>query len=254
MKKYVFVILTLILFVPLGLVFGQEDSPYQISMRRDWGYGMGNDRQGRMTLSVVGDETKIKRVTYLIDGAEMSVQDAAPFKFSFDTDRYPAGVHQLNARIEAQDGKSFLTTEQTYRFLTGSEVGAGMTKILIPIGIVAVLSMALPIAGQMIGKKKAPAKLGEAVNYGVSGGAICPKCGHPFARSLFSMHVGALKFERCPSCKKWSWVGRASAEQLKAAERQEVEQFSGGSAIEQPGSSKKSETEAIDDTRYMNGV
>jgi len=56
------------------------------------------------------------------------------------------------------------------------------------------------------------------ITYGLAGGAVCPKCGLPFSRSIFGLNLLVGKLSRCPHCGKWSVVGRASPEELSAAE------------------------------------
>ena len=56
------------------------------------------------------------------------------------------------------------------------------------------------------------------ITYGLEGGAVCPKCGLPFSRSIFSPNLLVGKLSRCPHCGKWSVVGRASPDELAAAE------------------------------------
>jgi hypothetical protein len=56
------------------------------------------------------------------------------------------------------------------------------------------------------------------ITYGLAGGAVCPKCGLPFSRSVFGLNLLVGKLSRCPHCGKWSVVGRASPEELAAAE------------------------------------
>ncbi len=254
MKKLALVLLLLVVLLPMGVVFGQEEAPYSLGLRRDFGYGNGADIQGRMTISVKGDESQVAKVVFMIDDKEMAQVSAAPFKHSFNTDQYPAAVHQLSAKVETLDGKTVQTRTLTYRFVTGSDVTKGMTRILIPIGIIALLGMVVPALLQSSAQKKRQQNPGEPVNYGYSGGAICPKCGYPFARSFLSPHIGMLKFERCPSCKKWSMVGRASLDDLREAELAQSRKFGEPMAETGPSITQKDEKEIIDDTRYTDGI
>jgi len=254
MKKLVLVMLLFALFLPARAVFGQDESPYSISIRRDFGFGNGADIQGRMTISVKGDESTIAKVIFLLDDKEMATVTSAPFKHSFSTDQYSAATHQISAKVVTVAGVSYPTRVLTYRFLSANEVGDGMKKILIPIGIITLLGMGVPALLQSTSQKKRQQHPGEPVNYGYSGGAICPKCGYPFARSFLSPHVGSLKFERCPSCKKWSMVGRASLEDLREAEQAEARKY--GNAIDQadPSKTQKEQKDSLDDTRYIDGL
>jgi hypothetical protein len=59
-------------------------------------------------------------------------------------------------------------------------------------------------------------------SYGLAGGAICSRCGRPFPLSMLSPHVFGLKLARCPHCGRWGMVGRASQQDLAAAEHQDA--------------------------------
>ncbi len=66
----------------------------------------------------------------------------------------------------------------------------------------------------LAGQKQA----GEASGYGLSGGAVCLRCGRAFARHPLSPNLIAGKLSRCPHCGKWSIVPRATPAALIAAE------------------------------------
>ena len=95
----VLLVLCAFLLAPLSRVSAQTEQPYRVSLRRDFGYGSGMDIQGRMTLSLKGDESAVSRVTFLMDSQELFSTESAPYAFSFTTDTYPSGVHQLSARV-----------------------------------------------------------------------------------------------------------------------------------------------------------
>ncbi len=60
---------------------------------------------------------------------------------------------------------------------------------------------------------------GALRDYGIIGGAVCPKCGHPFSLTLLSLKFGfGTRLARCEACGKWSIVRRASPDELFAAE------------------------------------
>ncbi len=65
---------------------------------------------------------------------------------------------------------------------------------------------------------------GAPRDYGIIGGAVCPKCGHPFSLALFSLKLGLdARLARCESCGKWSVVRRSSPDELRAAELAEAQ-------------------------------
>jgi hypothetical protein len=254
MKKLVFLLLLIALMLPISSAFAQEEAPFTIGLRRDFGYGNGADIQGRMTISVGGEESRITKVIFLMDGANIAEITTAPFKHSFNTDQYALGTHQLSATVETTDGKSYPTRSLTYRFVSGSEVGEGMKRILIPIGIITLLGMGIPVLLQSTSAKQRQQNPGQPVDYGMSGGAICPKCGYPFARSFLSPHFGVVKLERCPSCKKWSFVGRSSIADLREAELAEARKYGQVFDGADPDKTLKEEKDNLDDTRYTDEV
>ena len=84
MKKRVFLVLILAMVFALSYsaVMAQE-SPYSLRMVRDWGYGNGTDINGRMSLSIKGEQALIQQVTFLMDGEVMATVTAEPFKVQF---------------------------------------------------------------------------------------------------------------------------------------------------------------------------
>jgi hypothetical protein len=63
---------------------------------------------------------------------------------------------------------------------------------------------------------------GEVRNYGLGGGAVCKRCGRPYALNFFSPHLFFHKLARCPHCGKWTLARPSSQEALRAAEQAEV--------------------------------
>ncbi|MEL7645213.1 MAG: Ig-like domain-containing protein [Anaerolineaceae bacterium] len=235
-----------LLLMPLASASAQTEQPYRVSLRRDFGYGAGMDIQGNMTLSLKGDESAVSRVSFLMDGEELLMTESEPFSFSFTTDDYPSGVHQLSARVETRDGKTFTTDALTYNFLSKEAASRSTRGIILPliglIGGVALLSWLL----QYLTSRKKPQSGALSYN-GFYGGAVCPKCGRPFARSLFGMNMVAGRLERCPHCGKWSLTRRASLAELEAAEaalRASV------SVDEAPAQTRSEMQDLLDDSRY----
>jgi len=69
---------------------------------------------------------------YTIDGQVMAELISPPFTLQFNTSSYPAGVHELAARVTGADGKEYTTPARTVQFVTQEEQNAGMQKILVP--------------------------------------------------------------------------------------------------------------------------
>ncbi len=88
---------------------------------------------------------------------------------------------------------------------------------------------------------------GAERNYGIAGGAICPRCNRPYPLDLLSPHILNYKLGRCPFCGKMAFVRRAGMDELRAAEARELQDS-------QPTAPATSEDEAlrklIDDSKY----
>ena len=208
----------LILFILLGLfthaVSAQtEEAQWQLRLSRDWGYGMGSDIQGQMTLSLQGDNSQIERVTYYFNDVQVSEQTEAPFKYSFNTDQFPVGINIMRADVFTQDGKLHTTLPLGYNFLSSKE--ANKTTGLLVGGIIGVTllitALSFLIASRGQGKNRNSG--------GMFGLAICKECGQTFPRSLFGMNIVVGKFERCPHCGKWQITVPASQSEIAQANR-----------------------------------
>lgn len=246
-KLLISVLFVLILFlVPLLGIEAQSDVPYSVSLRRDFGYGNGADIQGKMTLSLKGDESQIKRVVFLIDGKEMAVLTQPPFKTSFSTDTYAIGQHELSAEVETVQGEVYDTRGLTYNFIGSDQVGKSMQKILLPVfGVIA----ASLLISYLVGKPKKSGNEPGQISYGAMwGGAICKACGLPFSRSPFGMNMVIGRLERCPHCGKWQFTQRTSTERLAEAEKGLLKKVE--LPQETPVGSDQGQ-DLLDDTRYI---
>ena len=239
-------VLGALLLAPLGMVSAQTEQPYRVSLRRDFGYGSGMDIQGRMTLSLKGDESAVRRVSFLLDGEELVSKEAAPFSFSFTTDDYPAGVHQLSARVETTAGETISTDALTYNFLTKEAASKSTTGIILPLLGLTVGIALLSWLIQRLSSRKHPNSGAMSYN-GFYGGAVCSKCGRPFTRSLLGMNMVAGRLERCPHCGKWSLTRRASLAELEAAEAA----FRASVTVDEAPAQPRSEMQdMLDDSKY----
>lgn len=75
------------------------------------------------------------------------------------------------------------------------------------------------LASYFLSKRRISSQ-GSNKGYGYLGGTVCPSCDRPFAIHLWSLRLMVSRYDRCPHCKKWSFVNRQSAEVLTAAENQ----------------------------------
>lgn len=205
----------------LAGIAGAQEEVLRLSLRRDWGLGLGSQIQGLFTLSVAGAEN-ITSVRYELDGAEIGAVTQPPFNFQFNTDRYPPGKHSLSAVARTSDGRELKSDTITVQFISAESAGQVVQRVMIPILAVVVLVTLLSAIGPLVlGRGQRRLEPGAPRNYGWAGGAICPKCGRPFGLSLLGLNLATRKLARCPYCGKWSLVSRASREALAAAEAAE---------------------------------
>ncbi|MDR3573947.1 MAG: hypothetical protein P4L50_08805 [Anaerolineaceae bacterium] len=119
------------------------------------------------------------------------------------------------------------------------------TNKLIIVGVILLLVVVVRGSQLLFSRNKSRNNipLGSAREYGIAGGAICPKCRRPFRLSLLDMNMGiGSKFTRCEFCGKWSVVHRLSLDELRIAEAAEL-----ADAHPDPHVSEKSETEKLKD-------
>jgi hypothetical protein len=222
MKKHVILIITLLWLSAALLQEGQE---LELDLSRDFGYdGLNGDIQGRFSMIVEGP-ADLERVVFLIDDQPIGEDSEPPFRLQFHTDNYALGRHALSATGFTGDGRELHSPTLQRNFVAASEGWRSGLRIG---GVVAAAAaVAVTIAGliaSLASRNQPSTPLGAPRNYGVFGGAICPKCGRPFPLHVWKMNllVGAL--DRCPHCHRWSLVRHAHPAALRAAEEAELEQ------------------------------
>lgn len=248
MKKRIFILLVLAMVFALsfGAVMAQE-APFTLRISRDWGYGNGADINGRMSLSVKGDQDKIQQVTFFIDDEVMASVAAAPFKFQFDTNNFEPGLHRLTAEVKTTTGETHTTNGLVSNFIEKGEANQSMLKILLLVGGIVVASMGIQFFMQKNANKNPKYDENGRVQYGVWGGAVCPRCGQPFNRSFFGFNLVGARLERCPHCGKLVAARRATPDQLEAAERRSRPE----TAEQTAGTSETEKTQdSYDDSKY----
>jgi hypothetical protein len=102
----------------------------------------------------------------------------------------------------------------------------------------------------MSGRKLQDLPLGAERNYGMVGGAICPRCSRPFSRHVLAPNMLVGKLERCPFCGKWSIVAAAPLDALRAAERAELTAAQEGGELTQ-GDAEERLRKDLEDSRYQ---
>jgi DNA-directed RNA polymerase subunit RPC12/RpoP len=92
---------------------------------------------------------------------------------------------------------------------------------------------------------------GTPRQYGLGGGAICPRCGRPFSLRFLAINLGpGRKFDRCPHCGKWAFMRLRSMTDLRATEAAELEQAQLAGTVPVPSAEEKLHKE-LDDSRFQ---
>jgi len=235
-----------------GGVWAQD--PLTLVVRRDFGYSSGQGQiRGDFHLEV-SSAANLTRVTYLIDEQVIGTASEGPFRVDFNTTDYADGWHEITARGELATGEA-LTTTRRVEFVTADAEWQAVNGILIPLvaglgGLVALFIGASVVLDALEKRKTTP--LGAPRSYGFLGGAICPKCGRPFAVHLFSFNVVVGKLDRCDHCGQWSIVRRASRAELTAAEQAELKLAEPETPISEMSAEEKLKKQ-VDESRFLEG-
>jgi hypothetical protein len=207
--------------------------------------------QGTITISASGPED-LSQVVFYIDDQVLGEVNQAPFSLQFVTDDYPHGAHTFSASGFTSTGTTLQSNEIRAEFISAQEGFRFVGSIVIPIVVVVLASILVATVVPFIfsrGKKEQLAP-GAKRQYGYFGGAICPKCDRPFSRHIYGLNLGPRKLDRCPYCGNWSLVGRASREELEAAEAAEIEDAQKGAL--QPQFSEEKLKRDLDESRFEN--
>lgn len=191
----------------------QNETPLELRINRDFGFGLGGQIQGRFSMRISGP-VDLERVAFYVDDMQIGEDNEPPFVLTFNTGDYERGVHQLHAVGMTQDGRELNSNSVTRQFVSGQSVALIVAAI---IGVVVAIGLAIRYItrgkGQISGRE-----------YGLLGGAVCPNCGRPFGIHWWSLRLGVGRLDRCPHCRKWNMISRSSHETLAAAERSGTEQ------------------------------
>jgi len=218
MKNRIFMlfVLAMVFALSFSAVMAQE-SPFTLRMVRDWGYGNGTDINGRMSLSVKGDQAQIQQVTFFIDGEVMASVTSAPFKLQFDTNNFDPGLHRLTAEVKTIAGETYTTNGLVSNFVEKGAANQSTLKILLLVGGIVAVSMGIQFLMQKNANKNPKYDENGRIQYGVWGAAVCPSCGQPFNRSFLGINLVGVRLERCPHCGKLVAARRASPLEIERA-------------------------------------
>lgn len=207
----------LALVVPLVLPLGvaAQGDAFEVGLSRDFGYAAGGDIQGLFTMRVDALDG-LRQVSFLIDGEEVAIDAEAPFEFQFSTGDYPLGLHTLAAVGALAGGGEVRSPERSVEFVSADEGWKAALRIAGPVLAIVLLASVIGIVGPLLLDRKGRGfRRGE---YGIAGGAVCPRCRLPFSRHSMAPNLLLGKLERCPHCGRWSVVRQASRAELEAAE------------------------------------
>lgn len=249
-RHLIVALLSVLAFLSSSVALAQSDE-LTLYVRRNFGYGGGSQIQGNFRLEVEGPANLVS-VTYKIDGAVLATSVEPPFRVNFETDAYPIGWHTLTAVGETADGRTLVSNERRFEFVpAGVGLAAGgriAGAVFAGVAVVFLIVMAVQALVLRRGPQ-ASLPLGARRNYGLLGGAVCPKCGRPFPLHLWGLNAIAGKLDRCDHCGKWSLVHRASPEALAAAEVAELVQARPAVPITELSPQERLRRQ-LDETRY----
>jgi DNA-directed RNA polymerase subunit RPC12/RpoP len=251
-KHFSSILLSLFLCVIIiSPALAQGTTELKLSLNRDFGYGgMNNDIQGIFSLVISNPSASIVRVEFTIDGELIIEDNELPFKIQFSTDSYPLGEHVLAATGYTLDNQVIQSNDISRIFVSESEGWNAALKILGPIlGLTFGVILLAFLGPFLFSRKQANIPHGSPRNYGIKGGAICPKCARPFVLRILSLNVGIHKLERCPYCGKWSLLRPRPLSELRAAEAAEL---AGSQGFTPEISEEEKLRKEIDDSRYQN--
>lgn len=244
----VLILCSIMLGVLILPVYAQDEPVFTIRLSRDFGTAIGGRIQGTFSVRVNGPDN-LERVVFYIDGEQIGEDTADPFRLNFNTDSFPPGVHSFTATGFTADGQELSSNTVTPTIMSAEESRQAFTNNILPgIIVIALLAIGIPVLATLFLKQK-KLEPGAARQYGVAGGAICPRCHRAYPRHLFSPNMLFGKLERCPFCGKWAIVAAAPPELLhaaEAAERQALEEHVGESPTDEADKLRR----RLDDSRF----
>ena len=245
--------LLLSLFTPSALA--QEEEELRLNISKSFGYssgfGSGNIKlQGVMKLTARGPET-LGRVIFYLDETPLGEVSASPYTLSFNTDNYPLGVHTIYAVGYTADGRQLQSNQVKAEFVSAEAGWQDAMRIVGPLIalVFGIMAVAFVVPLLLERGKKSTVPLGTQQRYGLHGGSICPKCQRPFPLHLYGLNMLTHKLDRCPHCRRWSFVRPLPLHQLRAAEEAELAMAQEGAQISGMSDEEKLRKE-LEESRY----
>ena len=251
--SYVIQFLLVIFLITTGSAFAQSPNELELTLSRDFGYGgFNNDIQGLFTMKIKDPPANLEKVVFQIDTTIMGEDTQSPYNLQFNTDSYSLGIHNLSAVGYTTDGSELNSNIIQVQFVPAGSGMDAIIKIVVPVFLliifIAMIAVFLPL---ILSKGKiASTPPGASRNYGIGGGAICPKCNRPFPLRLWWINLGISKIDRCPYCGKWSFVRRSVLTDLRAAEAAELAQVQEDNPVNGETETDKLKKD-LDDSRFQ---
>jgi DNA-directed RNA polymerase subunit RPC12/RpoP len=243
-------LLALVVCAMLASVAYAQAETLTLDIAKSWGYAWRGEMQGAFTLKVSGPPD-LDRVTFLLDGAPLAEVAAPPFTLLFTTDSYPLGSHVLSAGGVTTGGQELRAADVTVTFV-GADRGIQIAlRIGGPILVVVLGFVAITAVLSVVGDRRRQPTGGTTPNYGRMGGAVCPKCGRPFALRLLSLNLMTRRYDRCPHCGAWSLVRTSSPAELRAAEAPASGAADGTSVASSSNDNESELRHALEESRYV---
>ncbi len=246
-----FLWIILALAMSVSPVFAQQEE-FRLGVTKSFGYSSGDQIRGTMKIYIIGTAASIKSVQYFIDGTQIGTGTAPSFDLSFQTTDYTTGYHDLSATVQTQDGRTVTVATRKFNFVTSQEEVSGVGRFLLPVLGIIVVVMVIAVGSQVLlfRKKFINMPPGTPRNYGIRGGAICPRCKRPYPIHWWALNAGIrTKFDRCDFCGKWAVVGPKPIQELRAAEQAEMQVTEGSGTVIEKSEEEKLK-EMIDKSKY----
>jgi hypothetical protein len=224
---------------------------YTLSVRRTFGYSAGGEIRGSFRLSVIGDESNIQQVVFLLDDLPVGTVTEPPFQLILHTQEYPEGTHTLSAKVMTIDGQVQVAQGGTFNFVSASEQWAGVLRIVVAIAVILAVIVGIGFLFTYLttGKTVKELPLGAERHYGIQGGGVCDRCGRPFAFHWWGLNLAGAKYDRCDYCGKWGSIKRLPLDEFRVAEEAELRNSTQAHKINSQNPEEKFRS-LLDDSRF----
>jgi len=248
MKKQSWIFILMIvgmLVLPIGAAAQNPDESLVLGISRTFGYGGFNGKiQGAFKLKIRSEHDDLAQVDFLIDNEVVHSALTAPFEYSFNTADYPEGLHTFKALGYQNDGTEIYANEFSRTFLSSENASSEMRGIVVPLIVGIGILTLLGALGSVFFARRKEFTPGQ---YGVAGGAVCPRCTFPYSRSFWAPNMLVGKLQVCPHCGKWAIVPAASSVDLGTAEARLASE--GRATVDAPSEDEQLK-KLLDESRY----